>query len=273
VLEGAPIVYADDAAKVCTHEQAPIGCGDAIRCDALQPSRRFDLTGKEWIVLSPCVPAGWTAAPGRADLAECVGCRTLSVAECASAPYCATYGAQPIDQRRQCLLASADVACDEADLCHDTHRRRVVEPSGAEWVTAGNCVPGGWGDSISRDVITDDCPALPDGGATGDGGAVSCAGLSAEACGATTDCRVVRGMRVDDARHCLQPFEFAGCAINVGVDGGPAPTCAAGVMYATAPGGQTWRIVNACIPDGWTAAPSQSLGLCPGADGGSAGGR
>lgn len=154
------------------------------------------------------------------------------------------------------LILSVAGACVLALGCASS------EVPGAEPPTSAAPEPGDQG--------TPEAPASPASGDTvleDDGSEASqgsCAGLAAEACGATEGCQVVRGARImakpaaagAEAAHCLQPMTEIACI--------PAQMCAQVISYFCNEAGDVYQVTSACGPTSWKScqAPQQLQGAC-----------
>jgi hypothetical protein len=211
-LEGQPIYAApDSSATACVLPPEFVGCGATVTCDKLAPSRAKDPMGREWVVLSPCLPEGWTQTSASEAVALCPVCETLSLAECTTTTYSVTAKAQQIDAKRTCLLPAQDIGCESIKPAPVPYERRVIDPSGNEWITSTNFIPPGFHDSTSRNTTLGECVSA-DGGSDGGGddADVDCEALSVTACAATPGCGVLEGQQIL-SDSCLKPKQAAGC--------------------------------------------------------------
>ena len=95
----------------CLLEPQIVSCGLALTCDVLALSQAKDSAGREWVLMSPCVPGGWTQTSASATAKTCTICQVLSLSECVGATYCRAAQARQIDAQRSCLLPEEDVSC------------------------------------------------------------------------------------------------------------------------------------------------------------------
>ena len=245
LLEAHPVYLPEEPSMACALESQFVACGVALTCNVLAPSGAKDPAGREWVLLSPCVPEGWTQTAASAMVKACPICQSISLSACAGATYCQVAQARQIDREGTCLLPAQDVSCQPPASASVVFHRRIVDPSGTEWITSSNFIPPGWHDSTSRNTTLGDCATSDGGGDGGDAAAVDCGLLSIPACAATAGCRVLEGQEIVSQRSCVLPRKAVGCQrADVG--------CGDAFTRATDPGGKEWSFSSTCVPEGWT---------------------
>ncbi len=252
-LEAQPVRAPDDASMTCLMPLQFVSCGGQRTCDKVLPSRTKDPAGKEWVLQSPCVPAGWTQTHTNATINDCATCQSLSVPVCTTTDYCRTFSGRRIYAPQSCLLGEHTVGCTDVTANCELMASRLFDLQGEEWIVPGRCIPSGWHDSASRNTTLGIC-ALADGGvdqdgsSDGDGASADCASLSVTACAATAGCQVIEGQPIDHQRACVKPRQAVGCQRPAFV------LCGQAVTRATDPNGVEWSFSSTCIPTGWTNA-------------------
>jgi hypothetical protein len=84
----------------------------------------------------------------------------------------------------------------------------------------------------------------------------ACAVVGPGACGAHTECRPLRGQRLDESKGCWKAEEVAGCRE------GAEWVCGLLVTVAKDPTGGCWRFPTTCLPVGWTATIRSQAPTC-----------